>query len=194
MDEEIAEIRAKIDNLLVQLEEIRNQQKAQISYKTRGKKIVFDPAIENRHRKLKTGILDYMFNLPLKTHITAPLVYGMIVPFAFLDLSVVLFQKACFWAWGISRARRSDYVVIDRQHLEYLNGIEKLNCVFCGYANGVIAFTREVASRTEHYWCPIKHAQKIREPHRLYETFTDFGDADAWQNETKLPNQQNKDG
>ena len=110
----------------------------------------------------------------------------MIVPFAILDLSVVVFQKICFWAWRIPRARRSDFVVIDRQFLEYLNGIEKLNCIYCGYANGVVAFTREVASRTEKYWCPIKHAGKVHDPHSRYQDFTEFGDANAWQDESKL--------
>ena len=38
-------------------------------------------------------------------------------------------------ATGVSthrRVRRSRYFVIDRHHLAYLNGIEKLNCVYCG--------------------------------------------------------------
>jgi hypothetical protein len=47
-------------------------------------------------------------------------------------------------------------------------------------ATGVIAYTREIAARTEAYWCPIKH-QRRRETsaHRLYPEFVDFGDARA---------------
>jgi hypothetical protein len=67
--------------------------------------------------------------------------------------------------------------VLDRAHLSYLNAIEKLNCVYCGYANGLIAYVREVASRTEQYWCPIKHAVRTRSPHARYRTFLDYGDA-----------------
>ena len=61
--------------------------------------------------------------------------------------------------------------------MAYLNGIEKLNCAYCGYANGVIAYAREAASRSEQYWCPIKHALRVRTPHQRYRAFVDYGDA-----------------
>lgn len=80
------------------------------------------------------------------------------MPFVILDLGVSVYQAVCFTVWHMQRVRRADYVVIDRHRLPYLNLIEKLNCLYCSYANGVIAYTREVASRTEQYWCPIKHA------------------------------------
>ena len=76
--------------------------------------------------------------------------------------------------------RRSSYVVIDRHHLRYLNSIEKLNCVYCGYASGVFAYAREIASRTEQFWCPIKHARRTADPHGHVEDFFDYGDADAY--------------
>ena len=60
------------------------------------------------------------------------------------------------------RARATGAVssLLDRHTLQYLNAIEKANCTFCTYANGVIAYVREVAARTEQFWCPIKHAQR----------------------------------
>jgi hypothetical protein len=72
--------------------------------------------------------------------------------------------------------RRSTYIVIDRQNLAYLNAIEKANCVYCGYANGVFAYVREIAGRTEQYWCPIKHVKRVRAPHIHYREFVDYGD------------------
>ena len=39
---------------------------------------------------------------------------------------------------------------------------------------------REVASRTEVYWCPIKHARRILGPHPHYQGFADFGDAEGF--------------
>ena len=74
----------------------------------------------------------------------------------------------------------SNYLVFDRHQLAYLNFIEKLNCAYCSYANGVIAFAREVAARTEVYWCPIKHARRILGPHPHYQGFADFGDAEGF--------------
>ena len=76
--------------------------------------------------------------------------------------------------------------MIDRHHLAYLNGIEKLNCVFCGYANGVFAYLREIAGRTEQYWCPIRHARRVRAPHAHYHEFVDFGDAAGYQQQLPI--------
>jgi hypothetical protein len=72
-------------------------------------------------------------------------------------------------------------MVIDRHRLVYLNTIEKLNCTYCGYGNGVIAYTHEVIARTEQYWCPIRHARRVRGAHERYPLFFDYGDAAAYQ-------------
>jgi len=89
----------------------------------------------------------------------------------------------CFPIYGISRVHRRAYFAIDRRQLAYLNGIEKINCTFCSYANGFIAYTREVAARTEQYWCPIKHARAIRAPHARYQLFFDYGDAEGYRHQ-----------
>ena len=39
---------------------------------------------------------------------------------------------------------------------------------------------REIASRTEQYWCPIKHARRLIGAHALYAMFEDYGDADGY--------------
>jgi hypothetical protein len=68
-------------------------------------------------------------------------------------------------------------------HLAYLNLIEKINCAYCSYGNGVMAYGREVVARTEQYWCPIKHARKIMAAHPYYAGFVDFGDAQSYKDE-----------
>jgi hypothetical protein len=50
----------------------------------------------------------------------------------------------------------------------------------------VIAFAREVASRTEVYWCPIKHARRVLGPHPHYQGFADFGDAEGFRKHLDL--------
>jgi hypothetical protein len=67
----------------------------------------------------------------------------------------------------------------------HLNAIEKVHCVYCGYANGLIAYVREIAARTEQYWCPIKHARVVAAPHPRYRSFLDYGDAIGYRR--KLP-------
>jgi hypothetical protein len=117
---------------------------------------------------------------PWPVLLTMPLIYGMALPLAILDLSVSLYQLGCFTAWGIARVKRSEYVVIDRHRLGYLNPVQKLNCVFCGYGNGVIAYAREITARTEQYWCPIKHALKVKGSHDRYRAYQAYGDAEGY--------------
>lgn len=120
------------------------------------------------------------FKTPWPTLLTMPLIYGMVIPMALMDLAVSVYQLGCFTAWGIERVRRRDYVVIDRQRLNYLNPVQKLNCVYCGYGNGVIAYAREITARTEQYWCPIKHALKVKGSHERYAAFLAYGDAEGF--------------
>ena len=117
---------------------------------------------------------------PWPTLLTMPLIYGMALPLLILDVSISLYQLGCFTAWGIVRVKRAEYVVIDRHRLGYLNLVQKLNCVFCGYGNGVIAYAREVTARTEQYWCPIKHALKVKGSHERYRDFQAYGDAEGY--------------
>lgn len=96
---------------------------------------------------------------------------------------MTIYQWVCFPIYGIGRVRRRAYFAIDRHKLAYLNTIEKVNCTFCSYANGVIAYVREVAACTEQYWCPIKHAQAIPTPHVRYHLFFDYGNAEGYRRE-----------
>jgi hypothetical protein len=70
--------------------------------------------------------------------------------------------------------------LLRRHRRRLLNAIEKANCTFCTYANGVIAYVREVAARTEQYWCPIKHARTVPAPHGRYHHFFEYGDAEGY--------------
>ncbi|MFM7273044.1 MAG: hypothetical protein ACKO4A_04200, partial [Gammaproteobacteria bacterium] len=108
------------------------------------------------------------------------LIYALIIPFALLDLFLTVYQAICFRLYRLPRVPRADYIVIDRHQLKYLNALQKLNCVYCGYVNGLIGWTREIASVTEQYWCPIKHARKVLGTHTRYAKFLDYGDAEAF--------------
>lgn len=109
--------------------------------------------------------------------LTAPLVYSLLLPIALLDLWATLYQHVCFRVYGVPRVRRGDYLRFDRRQLPYLDAADKLNCAYCGYSNGIIAYAREIASRTEQYWCPIKHGDTPAGVHERYHSFADFGDA-----------------
>ncbi|MBF0295478.1 MAG: hypothetical protein HQL96_09840 [Magnetococcales bacterium] len=108
--------------------------------------------------------------------LTAPVIWSVSIPLLLLDLMATLYQTICFPVYGIPTVDRSEFVIMDRHKLAYLNWLEKLNCVYCGYGNGVLAYVREIASRTEERWCPIKHAKTPRDTHPRYIHFAEYGD------------------
>ena len=180
METEIEELVRRLVRLEDEIERKLEAQRAAFKYRIEERRAVFEEGVIRQHKRLKTGILTFLKTSPLATLIVAPAVYGLILPIALLDLGVSLYQRVCFTAWGMARIKRSEYVIVDRHRLAYLNGIEKLNCAYCGYANGVIAYAREAASRSEQYWCPIKHALRVRAPHPRYRRFVDYGDAEGF--------------
>ncbi len=143
-------------------------------------RVRFERAMQQAHRRLRRRITRYVSGSDLLSLLTAPVIYSLIVPIALLDAWVSIYQAICFRVYGIRLVKRSAYIVFDRHHLAYLNGIEKANCMYCSYANGVFAFVREVASRTEQYWCPIRHAKRVHAPHTHYREFVDYGDAEGY--------------
>lgn len=131
-------------------------------------------------RRQKVGLWRYLRGARLAVLLTAPIIYSGWVAFLLLDLFVSVYQAVCFPIYGIPKVRRADYLVFDRGDLPYLNIIEKFNCFYCSYGNGVVAYAREVAARTEQYWCPIKHARRLLGAHERYPRFFEHGDAEAF--------------
>lgn len=133
-----------------------------------------------QQRRYKIGLLRFWRRSRLLVLLSAPVIYLGWIPFLLMDLFVTLYQAICFPIYGIPKVRRADYLVFDREDLPYLNVVERFNCFYCSYGNGVAAYTREVAARTEQYWCPIKHARRMKAAHERYPRFFDYGDAEAY--------------
>ncbi len=149
-------------------------------YRAHRGRVWFDRELREAHRRLRQSIPAYILEGSVFSLLTAPVIYSLLLPLVILDLWVTLYQSICFPIYGIARVPRRRYFAVDRHKLAYLNGIEKVNCTFCSYANGLIAYVREVAARTEQYWCPIKHARTIPVPHSRYDLFFDYGDAERY--------------
>ena len=161
--------------------EIQRQEEV-FFYKIRGEKVLFEKNVKKKHKAIVKGISHYLFDAKLLNILTVPVIWFCLVPAVFMDLVVTLYQALCFRVYGIPRVKRNKYIVIDRHSLGYLNGIEKLNCAYCGYVNGLIAYVQEVAARTEQYWCPIKHARRTALIHSRYGKFFEYGDGDGYRN------------
>jgi hypothetical protein len=139
-----------------------------------------DPAARSTDRRHRAPLLTYVLRGDILTIVTAPVIYSLIVPFVIVDAWVSLYQAVCFRAWGVARVDRRDFFSIDRHKLGYLNGLEKVYCVYCSYVNGVIAYVREVAACTEQYWCPIRDGKRVRNRHDRYADFAPYGNGAAY--------------
>ncbi|WP_069608156.1 hypothetical protein [Leptospira tipperaryensis] len=169
-----------LDQISVLEEELRNELKEhelQAIYELNEGKAFFEKKIKEAHRRLRMGIFSWIRTSRPQNVLSTPFIYIIIVPLVFLDISMTIYQAICFRLYGIPAVKRSDYISLDRHRLSYLNLLEKINCDYCGYANGLFAYFTEIGARTEQYWCPIKHARKNLIVHKRYPYFIDYGDA-----------------
>lgn len=183
MNPQIAVLIDRIKSLEGELDAELAKRRAELRIGIEQGRVVFEQELLRRHRELQVKLTTYVLNARPLVILTAPVIYALIVPLVLLDVGVMLYQAICFPVYGIPKVRRGDYFAFDRAHLAYLNAIEKLNCAYCTYANGVIAYVREVASRTEEYWCPIKHAKRVMGTHARYAGFEDYGDAEGYRSD-----------
>ncbi|SMF94716.1 hypothetical protein SAMN02949497_2049 [Methylomagnum ishizawai] len=116
----------------------------------------------------------------LKLVVTMAFIYALIVPIALLDAVVSLYQYLCFPIYGLAQVERRRFVSIPRQGYESLNFMDRFNCHYCSYANGVLRYAQKIAAETEKMWCPIR--QKLRKgyaepPH--HQGFAENGEKEA---------------
>jgi hypothetical protein len=181
MTPQIAALIEKIHGLESELDAELAKRRADLRIGLEHGRVAFEAELLRRHRELRRKLLPYIAGANPLVVLSAPVIYSGIVAFLLLDLFVSIYQAICFPIYGIAKIRRADYLVFDRHHLAYLNALEKINCAYCSYANGLIAYTREIAARTEQYWCPIKHARRVIGSHTRYALFDDYGDGENYQ-------------
>lgn len=64
-----------------------------------------------------------------------------------VTIATFLYQWIMRPLFGIKRLRWHDYVILDRHRIDGLVKIDKFNCLFCGYANGI---TTLINSELDH--------------------------------------------
>lgn len=180
IDDIFKQLRELESELEVELDHLLKEKQEQFRYTLNKGRVQFEKGVKALQKHHQTGLWHYIFATPIRHILSAPIIYSMVFPLFFLDVMATFYQQTCFRIYGIPLIKRSSYMIIDRQHLAYLNIIEKFNCVYCSYANGLIGYMREISARTEQYWCPIKHAQRSPEPHKFVHDFADYGDADNY--------------
>ncbi len=109
--------------------------------------------------------------------------YLVLIPILFFDVVLETYHRICFKMYKLPYVDRRKYIRLDRGKLKYLGFWDKINCIYCGYANGFIYYAYTIISETEKYWCPIKHEKrknkiKFEEPPH-HKDFAEFDDEDG---------------
>ena len=122
-----------------------------------------------------------MQHMTLRHIVSFPFIMVVIFPLAILDIFVEVYHRICFRLYGITLLKRGDYIRFDRHKLSYLNPVERLFCMYCAYANGFFPYAEAIASRTEKYWCAIKHKkyEGMHEPAH-HKEFAEYGDEQGY--------------
>lgn len=182
----------KIENMLGEIEELKTKLKEEIAkeedyiaYKIERGRVEFEKGVLEKQREEMKHLLTYFGEIPFLHLISSPLIYAMIIPAIVLDVMLFIYQQVIFRIYKFEFIKRSDYIVFDRQYLRYLNFIERLNCVYCSYFNGLMHYASEIASKTELYFCPIKHAKKTAYEPSCYSDFLTYGDEKDFQEKSQ---------
>ena len=180
MNRKIRDLIQRIQQLEAELENEISLQSRKLSERFEKRKIEFDKAVKAIHRSFRKSVFYQLFHGNPLFILIAPIIYIMIIPLVIMDVTIWIYQRITFPIYRIPLVPRKEYFVIDRHHLAYLNTLEKINCVYCGYGNAVAAYVKEIIARTELFWCPIKHASRIASPHSRYAQFFDYGAAEDY--------------
>jgi len=159
----------KLEQLVADIKKLEQElylklqiKQAEYSCVIKGKKVQFEEETRKYHKTLAIKLHTYFATSSILSVLTAPIIWFCLVPALLLDLVVSVYHSAGFRIYGIPLVKRENYILVDRHSLQYLNLIEKLNCVYCGYFNGLIAYVQEIAARTEQYWqVKVRHRPRL---------------------------------
>ena len=90
-----------------------------------------------------------------------PLLWTLIIPLIITDIWIEIYHHILFPLYKMPCVKRRNYIqIMDRAKLPYLNIVQKIYCIYCGYANGLVRYWVQIAGETEHYRCGIQHQKK----------------------------------
>ena len=181
----IKEILEEIEVMKLKLREEIAKQEKHIFYEIQNGYVRFEKDVFEKQKENMKNLLAWFREIPLLHLLTSPIVYAMVIPAILLDIILFIYQQVVFRIYKFRLIKRSEYIMYDHQYLGYLNPIEKIHCIYCSYFNGLMQYASAIASRTEFYFCPIKHAKKVAYQHDYYDMYFEYGDGDDYQTKLK---------
>jgi hypothetical protein len=185
MNDKIREILEEIEEMKLKLAEEIDKQESHISYEIKNGYVTFEKEVLAKQRENMQNLLGWFSEVPFLHLLSSLLIYAMIIPAVLFDIILFVYQQVIFRIYKFKTIKRSDYMHFDHKYLGYLNPIEKLNCLYCSYFNGLMMYASAIAGRTELYFCPIKHAEKVIAQHKYYDIFLSYGDEEDYQKKLK---------
>lgn len=168
----INEIKQKKEELYKEYEKL----KIKYWYIIKKRKIIFLKEFKEKNRLYKISLLESFLWTKIREFLSIPFIYAMIIPAVILDIFLFIYQQTALRLYKIPLVKRREYIIFERRHLDYLNLIQKINCLYCSYVNWLFSYAVEIAWRTEKYWCPIKYANRKKWWHDWEEYFADYWD------------------
>ena len=180
MPSRINQLLSDIENKKNELKRAYEAIKQKYDFKFLNGNILFSKKAKLKLKKFKRPFNKMLLHSKLRHWLSMPFIYGMFIIIVLFDITLSIYQQAAFRLYRIPLVKRKDYIIFDRHILPYLNLAEKVNCLYCSYANGIFAYAVEIGGRTEKYRCPIKHAKKESWNHKREKDFSDYGDAEGF--------------
>ena len=172
----LSDIQSKKDELRVEYAKLKEK----YGFKVEWRKIIFNTETKEKNKFFKKPILETIFTAEVREILSIPFIYSMVIPTLIFDVFLFIYQQTAFRLYKIPLVRRRDYLIYDRKTLDYLNVLQKFNCIYCSYVNWIFQYAVEIGWRTEKYWCPIKNARKKLGEHSWEQEFADFGDVETF--------------
>lgn len=181
-------MKSRINEILKEIEKKREELRAEYEkmmkkydFSFERGKVIFTKKAREYQKKFKMPLGKYVIPKSYRHILSMPFIYGMFFPALALDLWLFIYQNTALRLYGIPLVNRHEYIQYDRKHLSYLNLIQKINCLYCSYMNGLFSYAVEIGGRTEKYWCPIKAARRKKWWHDWEEYFADYWDPEEFE-------------
>ncbi|MFC3118573.1 hypothetical protein ACFOHS_11445 [Jhaorihella thermophila] len=103
MPDRIETLRDRIRDLQRQMDEEWEARRAALRIHVERGRVRFEDEVRRRHRAARIRWRDFLAQTRPLVVLTAPVIYGLIVPLVLLDIAVNLYQLICFPVYGIPR-------------------------------------------------------------------------------------------
>ncbi len=98
LDEILERLRSTQQELEQEIESLLAEKRKKFQYSLRRGKVIFELNVRNWQRQQRTTIREFLYKAPLTFILSAPVIYGMIIPFLSISISVFAYTVFLWYA------------------------------------------------------------------------------------------------